>query len=72
MFFKRPPLGREAAFFVPANFVNLSDVGHALYKTGDATTLSFLTAADVGKRIQNAPKNSATIWSTDTIAPNKP
>jgi len=26
----------------------------------------------VGKRIQYAPKNSATIWSTYTIAPNKP
>ncbi|AFW00480.1 TonB-dependent receptor [Gluconobacter oxydans] len=72
MFFKRLSLGREAAFSAPANLVNLSDVGHALYKKGDATTLSSLTAADVGKRIQNAPKNSATIWSTDTIAPNKP
>ncbi|MBM3097738.1 TonB-dependent receptor [Gluconobacter cerinus] len=42
------------------------------YAYYDATTVSSLTAADVGKRIQYAPKNSATIWSTYTIAPNRP
>ncbi|MBF0859229.1 TonB-dependent receptor [Gluconobacter sp. LMG 31484] len=41
------------------------------YAFYDAKTLAG-TAADVGKRIQYAPKNSATIWSTYTIAPNKP
>lgn len=42
------------------------------YAYYDATTVSSLTAANVGKRIQYAPKNSATIWSTYTIAPNRP
>ncbi|MFT8808713.1 TonB-dependent receptor [Gluconobacter sp.] len=41
------------------------------YAFYDAKTVGGV-AADVGKRIQYAPKNSATIWSTYTIAPNKP
>lgn len=41
------------------------------YAFYDARTLAG-TAADVGKHIQFAPKNSATLWSTYTIAPNKP
>ncbi|WP_040509661.1 TonB-dependent receptor [Gluconobacter morbifer] len=41
------------------------------YAFYDAKTLAG-TAADVGKRIQYAPKNSATIWSTYTFAPGKP
>ncbi|KXV47654.1 hypothetical protein AD945_09720 [Gluconobacter albidus] len=42
------------------------------YAYYDATTVWSQTAADLGKRIQYAPKNSATIWSTYTIAPNRP
>ncbi|CDG39387.1 Ferrichrome-iron receptor [Asaia bogorensis] len=42
------------------------------YAYYDATTTGSLTPADIGKRIQYAPKNMATIWSTYTIAPNKP
>jgi len=40
---------------------------YALY---DAETTSSLTAADVGRKIQYVPKNSATLWSTYTVAPN--
>ena len=42
------------------------------YAYYDATTVWSQTAANIGKRIQYAPKNSATIWSTYTIAPNRP
>ncbi|WP_373865566.1 TonB-dependent receptor, partial [Acetobacter oeni] len=44
----------------------------ATYAYYDATTVASLTAADVGKRIQYAPKNSATFWTTYTIAPASP
>ncbi len=44
----------------------------ATYAYYDAKTVASLTAADVGKRIQYAPKNSATFWTTYTIAPSKP
>ncbi|GBQ91764.1 TonB-dependent receptor protein [Acetobacter nitrogenifigens DSM 23921 = NBRC 105050] len=42
------------------------------YAYYDATTTWSLTAADVGKRIQYAPKNMATLWTTYTIAPDTP
>lgn len=44
----------------------------ATYAYYDAKTIASATAADVGKRIQYAPKNSATFWSTYTIAPATP
>ncbi|NHO34117.1 TonB-dependent receptor [Acetobacter sp. LMG 1636] len=44
----------------------------ATYAYYDATTIASLTAANVGKRIQYAPKNSATFWTTYSIAPATP
>ncbi|MFW7267822.1 TonB-dependent receptor [Gluconacetobacter sp. Hr-1-5] len=44
----------------------------ATYAYYDAKTIASLTAVDVGKRIQYAPKNSATFWTTYTAGANTP
>ncbi|WP_084711982.1 TonB-dependent receptor [Tanticharoenia sakaeratensis] len=44
----------------------------ATYAYYDPKTTSSLTKADIGKQIAFAPRNSATFWSTYSIAPHTP
>ncbi|WP_291364388.1 TonB-dependent receptor [Acetobacter sp. UBA5411] len=44
----------------------------ATYAYYDATTTWSTTASNVGKHVLYVPKNSATLWTTYTVAPGKP